>query len=161
MVDWRSFEARVKQESELQGITCVKVPEHMGMGGGRIFRKKTEFDYCAGIDGIAAFFDCKITGRKDFNFKTYVIQQEKVHQFNALRRAQDNLNIAGYLIYFYEQRTVVWVNMKLVGSLLDAGVKAITVNTPAATTQLDDVPINLRTLMWEDRANVVRKLCKP
>jgi penicillin-binding protein-related factor A (putative recombinase) len=155
---WKSFESRIKIESQMQGITCIKVPEAIMVAKGRTFRRKTEFDYCAGIDGVAAFFDAKSSGR-DLYIDHYILEEGKIHQFSALCSAGENLNIAGYLIYFYQEFQIVWANIALVKGLAEAGVKKISVETPGLKKQMDNVPINLRTLLWEDRARVVGKLC--
>lgn len=160
MEKWKAFEKRVKQESGIQQISCVKVPEHVIMTKhGRTIRKKTEFDYCAGIDGIAAFFDCKSSGKNKLNFKTYILGEEKIHQFNALCQVNECLNIAGYLIYFYEMETISWVNIKTVRALLEAGENGISPESKGVVSQLDSVPVNLRSLLWGDRSEIIRRLC--
>ncbi len=157
-MEWKDFEKRVKLHSELQGITCIKIPELMVSVRGKSFRRPTEFDYCAGIDGISAFFDCKATAQSCFYFTTFVTSPGKLHQFNALQRASENLNIAGYLIYFYELKTVVWADISLVKSLIESGSKAITVDTPGISKQSDEEPINLRNLLWAQRSKIVKRM---
>lgn len=159
MEKWKSFENRVKLESEIQQITCVKVPEHVFVTSHGPVRKKTEFDYCVGIDGISGFFDCKSSGKNNLNFKTYILGEKKIHQFNALCRAEECLNIAGYLIYFYEMETISWVNIKTVKALLAAGEMSVTPESKGVVSQLDSVPVNLRSLLWGDRSEIIRRLC--
>lgn len=156
---WKAFENRIKIESGMQGITCIKVPEHMIYSRGKTFRKKTEFDYCAGIDGVAAFFDAKSSGR-DLYLEHYILEESKIHQYAALIQADENSNIAGYLIYFYQEFQICWANIKLVKKLWESGVKKITVDTPGLVKQMDNTRLNLRTLLWADRAKVIGELCK-
>lgn len=157
---WKGFENRIREECQLQGITCIKIPEQIVQaGGGKHFRRKTAFDYAAGIDGIAAFFDAKSSGR-DLYLESYITDEKKIHQFTALKAAYENFNIAGYLIHFYQEFTIAWAPIQVVHGLINTKQLKITPTTPGLTKQMDNVPINLRTLLWEDRAQLMRKLCK-
>lgn len=158
MVDWKAFEMRVKKESLLQRIPIVKVPENVQFFHGKLIYRKTEFDFCASVDGIAAFFDCKCMGGSVFNFKSYVLREKKLHQWTNLRQCFENSSIAGYLIYFYEHQRIVWAGVEVVQAALDRGDKALNLESPGLIQQLDSEPINLRELMRGDRQRVLNHI---
>ena len=161
MVDWKSFEQRVKKESLLQRIPVVKVPENVRVIRGQTIYQKTEFDFCASVDSIAAFFDCKCMAGNVFNFKSYVLREKKIHQWNNLKSCSENLSIAGYLIYFYDHQRIVWASVPIVQDAMDRGDKALTLSSPGITHQSDSLPVNLRELMKSDRQSVLQKLGAP
>lgn len=152
----KDFEKRVIQESKLNGITCIRVPDHVTFSG---HRRKTEFDYCAGVDGLAVFFDCKATGRA-FNLKSYVLAKEKVHQYKALVEAAEKGNVSGYLLYFYEEGQYVWAPIDTVSRLIASGAKSITPDTLGTVAQSDKEIFSLRKLTQNDRLQVIRRLCQ-
>lgn len=158
MIDWKAFEMRVKRESLIQGTPIVKVPENIQFFHGKLIYRKTEFDFAASIDGVAAFFDCKCMGGSVFNFKSYVLRDKKIHQWDNLKFCHENSSIAGYLIYFYEHQTSAWAGVETVKAAMDRGDKALTLESPGLKLQPDSVPISLRALLKEDRARVITRI---
>ena len=63
------FEEKIKEEVGLSRIALIRVPNAIKMFRGGSAREKSPFDFAAGIDGVAAFFEDKSTSRA-FNFNS-------------------------------------------------------------------------------------------
>lgn len=154
MSQWKHFEQRVYNESNLLGIFVSRIPT-----GCRIIRPgkppkvqlvKTDFDFCAGLNGQALFFDAKATDKGTFNFKSYVEAPKKVHQYTRMCQAHDMGNLAGYLIWFYDKRMITWAPIQLVRAMLREGGKGINPDTPGCRSQEDWKKLDLVELCIPD-----------
>jgi penicillin-binding protein-related factor A (putative recombinase) len=155
----KSFEKRVAQELRLQGVTIIKVPESQRYIGGKVIRKKTQFDFCAGVDGLAIFFDAKSYEKESvFNFKSRVLNEKCIHQFHELNAAVSDGNIAGYLIHFPKEGVIGWASIQAVNGMIQGGVKSIKPDCLGVEWQLDAHPIDLRSLCIKEIANIRGKI---
>lgn len=156
---WREFEKRIKTECDLLRVTCIKIPEKVtGMYRGRAIQQKSEFDFSFGIDGFAAYADAKASKEPVFNFKSKMLAEKKIHQWQCLKSAEDNFNIAGLLIWFYGEGKIVWASVSTIDSLLSKGDKGIRLSSEGISIQSDSEPINIRQLMKSELSQSVRRI---
>ncbi len=112
---------------------------------------KTDFDFAAGCEGHAIFFDAKSESGNTFNFKGRVLHKDKVHQFNKMREAWSMGNKAGYLIWFYDLKKITWAPIEVIDKMLEDGIKSLTPDSPGCITQDDFIVIDLGCLVLEGR----------
>lgn len=153
---WSQFEDRIKDEAPLSGVTCWKIPTEVrvfrnpassGYGQARV---KSHPDFTAGICGLAAFFDAKSTHELRWNLKKRVFSPEKCHQWQRLDDAWINGNVAGYLIWFVEHKSIVWASVGCIKSLQAKGEVTVTPLSPGVIAIPDNRPINLKDFMKFD-----------
>lgn len=151
---WKQFEDRIMKESWARNIFVSQIPtgcRPIFSGGRRRLRLvmvKTDFDFCAGCQGLAVFFDAKAQGKRTFNFRTHVNRDKTLHQYRKLLAANSMNNAAGYLIWFYELKKIVWAPISVVYELEQAGVKSLTPDTPGVRSQDDFIVIDLTKLVF-------------
>jgi penicillin-binding protein-related factor A (putative recombinase) len=164
MKPWRAFEKRIRVDSQMLGITCIKVPNHLEKARSRTgtlidVEKKTAFDFCAGIDGLAMFFDAKYVSAEDYLSLNEILKPKKYHQYSALVDAWAKGNIAGYIIYLYKLNKICWCPVTSIMQTIDEKrLKRINLQTPGLTHQEDDVPLDIRKLTWNQRAEIVSRI---
>lgn len=148
----KQFEAIVKRDAELNGVTCIRVPDEIinFYNKQKAVQVKTEFDFCLGIDGLAVFLDAKATKENVLNFKSKLTNQKKIHQLVNLTAAYEKGNIAGLLIWFYQKENYAWASVESILDLISSGKRGISYDSPGIVTQLDSVPIDFRQLMFND-----------
>lgn len=178
MKPWKAFEKRIKVESQMLGITCIKVPNHLEKArikSGALIdvERKTEFDFCAGIDGIAMFFDAKYVSSENYLSLNELTRPQKYHQYSALVDAWAKGNISGYVAHLFKIQTICWIPITTVMNLIDhikqaeahnqnnpndkqpLPLKRIMPSVPGVISQPDDRPIDLRRLTWNQRLEIV------
>lgn len=144
---WRQFEKRIGQELNLQRNTVVaQIPSHMNQSKGRVFRKKTDCDFAAGVDGRAVYFDAKVCAEPRFNANSLILRESKIHQYRFLKSALEKGSIGGYLIWFYGQRKIVWLPVEMVDNIN----RSFAWDDARMRSQDDDKPIDLKALIWGD-----------
>lgn len=155
----KSWEKRILLDCASQRINIVKVPEDVKVIKGKVIRKKTQFDFYGDLDGVAFCFDAKaVTSSIEFNFKSLLLRQEKVHQWNSLKEYHDRGAIAGLMIYFARSRMMGWCSVPFIKELLtkDSSIHPDKHDFP----YMDDRDtLNLRALMWDDRSVKLKELC--
>lgn len=153
---WKQFEKRIENESKAAfGVTCWQIPSHVRfLPGGKTVAVKSLPDFCAGIFGMAAFFDAKATQENGWNIKANVLRHDKsankIHQWEALTKAHDNGNIAGYLIWFYNLKVICWVSVPAMKNLMDLGYASVTPVSPGVVFRPDDRPVDLKEFFHKD-----------
>ncbi len=98
------FEAFVKSCAQKQGFKVTQIP--LGakqIGGGKLIRVRTDFDFILWKNGFAVALDAKSTTHE--NFATDSLTS---HQVLSLKEIEDQGFIAGYLVYFSELERVVF-----------------------------------------------------
>lgn len=152
MDPWAQFEKRIAHDSGLCGIFVSRIPT-----GCRIVRAgprpkiqlvKTDFDFSAGVNGQSLYFDAKALLDNNFNFKSRVLSESKVHQFKRMLEARALGNSAGYLIWFYELRKITWAPINLVNAMISDGAKSLNPDTPGCRTQDDFIVIDLSKICF-------------
>src|SRR5690606_23393579 len=115
---WKIFEQNIVTHSMYMGITAIKIPDGVKMvrdfkgPGLKPIRYKTSFDFACSIDGIAAFFDAKAESSNNrFNYKSLLLNEKKIHQWEALCDAHEKGSIAGLLIWFPLSSLIGWANV--------------------------------------------------
>ncbi len=151
---WKQFEKRILTEVRICGNTCIRIPDkiiHYNSGGRYSFaRGKTEFDFVAGINGRAVFFDAKALSGNLFNLASIVTRPKSIHQYYALQDAYRTGNIAGYLVWFYGSniQKICWIPINLVASAVKSGFpKSFPYNYSGVKSQDDFVRIDLGKLI--------------
>jgi len=152
---WKIFEKNLVTHSRLQGIDVFKFPEDVKVLGKLVIRKKTSFDFVASVGGISMFFDAKVEAANNlFNFKSRIFNDEKQHQWTALKSLKDKDIISGYMIWFKGVGLIAWASVGVIESLVARDIKSINANDtekyPGVVWQRDDQPINLKFLMMDD-----------
>lgn len=147
---WRKFEKRIKDDLGYFNDTAVtRIPSHLERGrGGASFRKKTDCDFVASVNGKAVFFDAKACGETRFNIQSLILRESKIHQYEFLLRASKRGAVGGYLIWFYTHSKIVWLPVELVQELVLKGDKSLHVFTEGLRAQNDDKLIILKELVW-------------
>lgn len=155
MTFWSQFEKRIVSDLTMQGIFVSQIPtgcrivSRKGFGGGggarpSIQMVKTDFDFCAAVDGRAVFFDAKACGERTFNIRSLILREKKRHQFLRMREAHRTGAKAGYLIWFYEERLITWAPVEVVaGIIADRTSKNITPDLPGCFTQEDSWKVDI------------------
>lgn len=144
---WRLFESRVKSDTLRMGHAITQIPSEILQTKGRKVRKKTDCDFAFGCDGKSGFLDAKSCGGVKFYFTVHhTFSPEKIHQFNFLMECWARGSAAGYLVWLYNQKQIIWAPIGVVAKLrYDTGFGA---ETPGVRSQPDDVPIDLSKLAW-------------
>ena len=146
--EWELFEARIKNESQLQRITCVACGQTVRqLGPGRFQPIKGNVDFVLGIDGKIVIFDAKVTRERIWNLKKYVTHPAKIHQWAQLLTAQNKDNLSGYLIWFVAHERIVWAPTTVIQKEMDEGNLSVFPETPGFTSQRDSDPIEFRRLI--------------
>lgn len=147
MSQWRDFEKRILHDLNL-GMFCTQIPSAISQTRGGFVRKKTDFDFAACVDGKALFFDAKACGKEGFYLKDQVFNEKKIHQFNALSRAEEAGAFAGYLVWFYQKKIIAWISVQAVLNAVQLGAKALDERSvDKLKFQKDGDPINFRRLL--------------
>lgn len=154
---WKQFENRIEEETKAGfGVTCWRVPANVRLlpDGKRPVVVKSNPDFCAGIFGLAAFFDAKATESKAWNIKDNVLRHDKsankIHQWEKLVTASSNGNIAGYLIWFYNLKVICWVSVETLKDLMAQGYESVTPVSPGVIFRPDDRLIDLKEFFHKD-----------
>lgn len=163
---WKQFEQRIRDEAPRFGITCWQIPTEI-----RLINKasqkipipiKSHPDFCAGINGLSAFFDAKSTQDKSWNLQDYVFRHDsranKLHQWQKLEDAFEKGSVAGYLVWFVSLRVISWVSVECVRSLKEFGIKSVTPDCLGVVSIPDDQPINLKSFLGKDLERQVARL---
>ncbi len=133
----------------MQGFAITHIPSHLQQTKGRTVRIKTDCDFAAGIDGKAVFLDAKSCAGKMFYFSDHkTFNEDKLHQIRFLAEAMAKGNRAGFLVWLYDKRLILWADVDLVCDVKAKGGKGFDETTPGIRLQKDDEPINLRKLIW-------------
>lgn len=149
---WKDFEKTVESTAKVFGYTVIKIPERfIRVYKGRPIQKKTSFDFAAGVDGSSVFFDCKCRKGSKFEFSKYLFDKEKKHQWEALQEAHDQGNRAGYLVWWYEPGLYAWLDVEVIRYHLELGMKYCDPMTTGVIIEDDSRPLNLRSLLREDK----------
>ncbi len=133
----------MKEDLIAYGAAITHIPSHMEKGAkGGVFRKKTDCDFAAGIKGQAYFFDAKVCAEPQFNVKSLILRESKVHQYQFLLSSFDRGSITGYLIWFYNERKIAWLPIENV----DKVGASFTWENLLIGSQEDSTMINLERL---------------
>lgn len=160
---WRSFEKRIQQESDLCGHLCIQIPlETRVLSGGKTITVKSKPDFMAAVDSLAILFDAKSTQEDRWNLKANVFRHDKsankIHQWNQLVTAQYKGVQAGYLIWFLNQRRIVWAGVKAIEHMVATGVASVTPDSPYVTSQPDDQIIDIGKLVFPDLKKITERI---
>lgn len=148
MDNWKILEKNLVTHSIMQKVHVFKFPEDVKLIQNRLIRKKTSFDFVASFGGVSAFFDAKVeTTNNVFNFKSRIFNEEKIHQWTALKRLSEDGIIAGYIIWLHKAGKIGWASVGAIESMLAQGIKSIDPEAKEVVWQNDQDPINLKLLM--------------
>lgn len=146
---WRQFEHRIKNETRAMGGAITHIPSHIQQTRGKKVRMKTDCDFAFGIDGRAGFLDAKSCAGKRFYFSDHkTFNDEKIHQYTFLMQAFATGSQAGYLVWLYDKRLILWAPIGVVAGLKVNNELGFDETTTGVRMQKDDEPINLRKLIW-------------
>lgn len=147
---WRQFEGRIKEQLNMMGVVVTHIPSHILQTKRKMIRLKTDCDFAAAVDGKAIFFDAKSCAGNKFYFSEHkTFEKEKKHQFDFLTTAKARGSEAGYLIWLYDKRLILWVPIDVVFSVHMRGEKGIDESTPGVKMQSDSEVIDLSRLLWK------------
>lgn len=123
---------------------------------------KSHPDFVVGLGPFMCVFDAKSTEENIWNLKKNVFRQDasanKKHQWDQLQAAHNSGVIAGYLIWFLNQRRIVWASVPAIYHLIDESIVGISPESPYVTSQPDDQPIDLEKLVHGDLEHVRPRL---
>ena len=147
---WEAFERRIVHDIRLSGHFITRIPTGarvIKIGGAVQFKgQKTAFDFAAAVNGRAVFFDAKcMTSGERFNIRSLVLSPKKIHQYQALLdAAQSGGAVAGYLIWWFNERLITFVDvLKLRDLIVNTEVKSITPETFPSNTYPDHMKIDV------------------
>lgn len=161
---WKQFEHRISDECTAHGITCIKIPETLVFLPklGKTIRKKSAPDFFISLGGIACLIDAKSTFEKSFSIKRNILREDKssnkIHQWRQLEDASRRGNIAGYLIWFHQHRTITWASVPAIQELIARGDTGITPSSLGVVSWSDSIPANLKQALHEDVLAVKQRL---
>jgi hypothetical protein len=142
------FEKRIKKDALYQRVSCTEVPnKFVNVYSGNPIQISTPYDFALGIDGKSCFLDAKASGKDNFNYKSYVLSEEKIHQYHALLKDFGFKSFAGYLIHFYKLHQIVWLPVDVIDDHIKTGISGCAPGDPRCPSQSDEIPINFRTLI--------------
>jgi penicillin-binding protein-related factor A (putative recombinase) len=148
MSDWRDYEKRIQEESDLRGYLCLRFPvENRIVNAGFSIKVKSKPDFLVSVGGRAVLFDAKSTQDTRWNLKENVFRKDnsanKLHQWHQLVAARDKGTPAGYLIWFKSDNKIVWASVENIEALVQDGHSAITVDSPHVQVINADEPIDV------------------
>lgn len=148
---WKTFENNIRDHSKVYGIFVLKIPESVRLiKGFHPIRTKTAFDFTAGVDGLAVYFDAKcVSERNSFNYDKYLLDKKHKHQWLALQEAWDAGNISGLLVWFPKKGLIGWASVPILRKSIQHET-FLGPETQGVIWQSDDNPINLRLLICQD-----------
>lgn len=148
MDDWKEFERRILEEGNLKSNTYVaRLPSEAVQTKSGFIRRKTPFDFAAGIKGKAAFFDAKSTALQRIYITDVLTKKKAIHQFHELEKAREKGSLAGYLIWWKPLNLYSFVHISTIQTLIKDKIKTIDPNTKDVTSQSDAFPIDLEKLI--------------
>jgi hypothetical protein len=123
---------------------------------------KSHPDFVVGLGPFMCVFDAKSTEENIWNLKRNVFRHDssanKKHQWDKLQEAHNRGVLAGYLIWFLNQRRIVWASVPAIYHLIDESIVGISPESPYVTAQPDDLPIDLERLVHHDLETIRPRL---
>jgi penicillin-binding protein-related factor A (putative recombinase) len=111
MKAWKQWENEIIQSFKAKGFYTFKVPEAVThvRATGKVFQRKTPFDFAACIHGIFVGFDAKYCEQNSFQ-----VSNVKSHQLLAINDVEFYGGISGLLVYFKKHNMISWANNKCI-----------------------------------------------